>query len=93
MAPGTIFERSAPGCRLRCQPGVSLSAAQVSQATASVDPNLPVVWTRPLDEQVAAVFRQQRLEYLVYKNTKILSMQLLDQAAILFVEWQLITFR
>jgi predicted permease len=43
------------------RPGVSVSAAQVSQAVASVDPNLPVISIRPLYEQVGAVFRQQRL--------------------------------
>ena len=28
---------------------------------ASVDPNLPLIWIRPLSEQVANLFRQQRL--------------------------------
>ncbi len=43
------------------KPGVSLSAAQVLQGMAAVDPNLPVISIRPLSEQVTGVFRQQRL--------------------------------
>jgi predicted permease len=43
------------------RPGVSLSVAQVTQAMAAVDPNLPVISIRPLSEQVTGVFRQQRL--------------------------------
>jgi predicted permease len=43
------------------QPGVNLSVAQVTQAMAAVDPNLPVISIRPLSEQVTSVFRQQRL--------------------------------
>jgi MacB-like periplasmic core domain/FtsX-like permease family len=43
------------------KPGVSLSVAQVTQAMAAVDPNLPVISIRPLSEQVTGVFRQQRL--------------------------------
>src|SRR5262249_19744863 len=39
----------------------SVSEAQIHQTMASVDPNLPVIWIRPLREQVAGVFRQQRL--------------------------------
>jgi predicted permease len=46
---------------ITAKPGVSLSAAQVRQAVASVDPNLPVISIGPLNEQVAGVFRQQRL--------------------------------
>jgi predicted permease len=42
-------------------PGASLSIAQVRQAMASVDPNLPVISVRTLKEQVAGQFRQQRL--------------------------------
>jgi predicted permease len=41
--------------------GVNLSAAQLTQTMASVDPNLPLIWIRPLSEQAAGVFRQQRL--------------------------------
>ena len=43
------------------KPGVSLSVAQVTQAMAAVDPNLPVISVRPLSDQVTGVFRQQRL--------------------------------
>jgi hypothetical protein len=42
-------------------PGASLSIAQVRQAMASVDPDLPLISIRPLEEQVAGQFRQQRL--------------------------------
>src|SRR5580658_5533339 len=42
-------------------PGASLSLAQVRQAMAAVDPNLPVISIRTLREQVAGQFRQQRL--------------------------------
>jgi predicted permease len=43
------------------RPGVSVSVAQLRQAMASVDPNLPIISIRPLSEQVADVFRPQRL--------------------------------
>ena len=43
------------------RPGASLSLAQVRQAMASVDPNLPVISIRALQEQVAGQFSQQRL--------------------------------
>ena len=43
------------------RPGVNLSVAQLTQAMASLDPNLPLIWIRPLSEQVANLFRQQRL--------------------------------
>ncbi len=43
------------------QPGASLSFAQLRQAMASIDPNLPVISIRTLKEQVAGQFRQQRL--------------------------------
>jgi predicted permease len=43
------------------KPGASLSTAQVSRAMASVDPNLPVIAIRTLQEQVTGQFRQQRL--------------------------------
>ena len=42
-------------------PGASLSIAQVRQAMASVDPNLPTIRIRTLKDQVAGQFRQQRL--------------------------------
>jgi len=43
------------------RPGVNLPVAQLSRAMASVDPNLPLIWARPLSEQVDNLFRQQRL--------------------------------
>jgi predicted permease len=43
------------------KPGASLSIAQVRQAMASVDPDLLLFSIRPLREQVAGQFRQQRL--------------------------------
>jgi predicted permease len=43
------------------KPGASLSEAQIRQAIASVDPNLPLIWVHSLKEQVAGQFRQQRL--------------------------------
>ena len=43
------------------RPGAGLSDAQVRQAMASVDPNLPIISIRPLKEQVTTQFTQQRL--------------------------------
>jgi predicted permease len=43
------------------RPGASLPISQVQQAMASVDPDLPITSIRPLKEQVAGQFRQQRL--------------------------------
>jgi predicted permease len=43
------------------RPGVNLSAAQLTRAMASVDPNLPLISIRPLSTQVDNLFRQQRL--------------------------------
>jgi predicted permease len=43
------------------RPGRNLSVAELTQAMASVDPNLPLIWIRPLSEQAANLFRQQRL--------------------------------
>jgi predicted permease len=43
------------------KPGASLALAQVRQAMASVDPNLPIISIRTLKEQVALQFTQQRL--------------------------------
>jgi len=43
------------------RPGVNLLVVQLTQAMASVDPNLPLIWIRPLSEQLANLFRQQRL--------------------------------
>jgi predicted permease len=43
------------------RPGASLSAEQIGQAMASVDPNMPIISIRTLKEQVASQFTQQRL--------------------------------
>lgn len=43
------------------EPGASLFSMRVGGAMASVDPNLPVVSTHALKEQVDVVFRQRRL--------------------------------
>jgi predicted permease len=43
------------------RPGTTVSAAQIRQAVASVDPGLPIVMIRSLKEQVASQFTQQRL--------------------------------
>lgn len=43
------------------QPGASLSDAQVREALASVDPDLPIISFRSLHDQVATQFAQQRL--------------------------------
>ncbi|MGH9581730.1 MAG: ABC transporter permease, partial [Bryobacteraceae bacterium] len=43
------------------KPGAHLSDAQIRKAMASVDPNLPVISIHTLKQQVAGVFRQQRL--------------------------------
>ena len=43
------------------RPGVRLTTAQVRQAVASVDPNLPIISIQTLAEQVDGQFRQQRL--------------------------------
>jgi predicted permease len=43
------------------RPQAALSIAQVRQAMASVDPNLPIISIRTLREQVATQFTQQRL--------------------------------
>jgi predicted permease len=42
-------------------PGASLSLAELRQAMASVDPNLPIISIKPLKDQVSGQFRQQRL--------------------------------
>ncbi len=46
---------------LLTRPGASLSHMQIRQAMALVDPSLPILSIRPLKEQVAAQFTQQRL--------------------------------
>jgi predicted permease len=43
------------------RPGANLPFAQVRQAIASVDPNLPIISIQSMREQVAGQFRQQRL--------------------------------
>lgn len=43
------------------RPGAHVSVAQLHEAMASVDPKLPIIAIRTLKEQVAGVFRQQRL--------------------------------
>ncbi len=43
------------------RPGTQVTTAQLRQAMASVDPNLPVISIRTLSEEVAAQFSQQRL--------------------------------
>lgn len=43
------------------QPGVGSPVAQIRQAIASVDPNLPIISIHALNEQVAGQFTQQRL--------------------------------
>jgi predicted permease len=43
------------------RPGASVSSAQLRQAMASVDPNLPLISIHSLKEQVEGQFRQQRL--------------------------------
>jgi ABC-type antimicrobial peptide transport system permease subunit len=43
------------------RPGANLSIAEVRQAMASVDPNLPIISIGTLREQVAIQFTQQRL--------------------------------
>jgi macrolide transport system ATP-binding/permease protein len=44
---------------IEIKPGAGLSIAQVREAIATVDPNLPVTSMRRLKEQVAVQFRQQ----------------------------------
>jgi len=56
--PGSHFLRDIV---IVTRPGVSLSLAQVRQAMASVDPNLPVISMRTLEEQMSIRFTQQRL--------------------------------
>ncbi len=46
---------------IRTSPGADISIARLRQAVASVDPNLPIIGTRTLSEQVASQFTQQRL--------------------------------
>ncbi|SPE35758.1 conserved membrane hypothetical protein [Candidatus Sulfopaludibacter sp. SbA3] len=46
---------------IRTSPGASVPMAQLRQAMAAVDPNLPVISIRPLSEQVANQLTQPRL--------------------------------
>ncbi len=67
VSPKPEFKEVSPGSHflhdivIVTRPGASLSSAQVRQAMASVDPNLPVISVRTLKEQVAVQFSQQRL--------------------------------
>jgi len=56
--PGSHFLRDIV---IVSRPGATTSFAQIRQAMASVDPNLPIIKIRTLREQVAGQFRQQRL--------------------------------
>jgi predicted permease len=55
---GSLFLRDIV---IRIKPGANLSIAAVAQAVASVDPGMPLISIRPLREQVARQFTQQRL--------------------------------
>jgi predicted permease len=46
---------------VRTNPGANLSDELLRRALASVDPNLPIMRIRKLDQQVASTFTQQRL--------------------------------
>jgi predicted permease len=58
LSPGSHFMHDIV---IVTQPGASLPIAQVRQAMASIDPNLPIIAIRTLKEQVAFQFTQQRL--------------------------------
>jgi predicted permease len=66
IVPNTRME-SDPGSHylhdivIATRPGVNVSSAQLRQAMASVDPNLPIISIHSLKEQVEGQFRQQRL--------------------------------
>ena len=67
VSPDDGFMEISPGSHflhdivIVTRPGASLSVAQVRQAMASVDPNLPIISIHSLREQVAGQFSQQRL--------------------------------
>ncbi len=67
ISPGAEFKEVSPGSHflhdivIVTKPGANPSSAQLRQAMASVDPNLPVISIRTLREQVAFQFTQQRL--------------------------------
>ena len=46
---------------ITAKPGANVTHAQLRQAMASVNPNLPILSIRSLENQVAGTFRQQRL--------------------------------
>ncbi|MBV8897504.1 MAG: ABC transporter permease [Acidobacteriaceae bacterium] len=56
--PGSHFMRDIV---IVTKPGAHVSVAQLRHAIAAVDPGLPIISIRSLKEQVAGVFRQQRL--------------------------------
>jgi predicted permease len=58
VSPGSHFLRNIV---IELKPGVSPPLAQVRQAMASVDPDIPILSIRTLKEQVADQFTQQRL--------------------------------
>jgi predicted permease len=65
--PGATLTDATPGSHflhdivIATKPGTGFPLAQVRQAMASVDPNLPIISIESLREQVAGQFRQQRL--------------------------------
>ena len=67
VSPGADAKEVSPGSHylhdivIVTRPGASLSLAQVRQAMAAVDPNLPVIALHTVTEQVAGQFTQQRL--------------------------------
>jgi len=58
------------------RPGASLPVAQVRQAMALVDPNLPIISIQTLREQVGGQFRQQRLMAQLTSSFGLLSLLL-----------------
>jgi predicted permease len=58
VSPGSHFLRNIV---IELKPGASAPLAQIRQAMASVDPDIPILSIRTLKEQVAAQFMQQRL--------------------------------
>jgi predicted permease len=73
VSPGSHFLKD---ILIVLRPGASLSIAQVRHAMASVDPDLPIISLRPLKEQVATQFRQQRLIARLTSSFGILSLVL-----------------
>ncbi len=58
------------------RPGANLPIARLRQAMASVDPNMPVISIRPLRDQIATQFAQQRLIARLTSFFEILSLVL-----------------